>query len=37
MAYAGFLGLLQLISLPSFVRDGDFTGGRIGRFLADLL
>jgi S-DNA-T family DNA segregation ATPase FtsK/SpoIIIE len=31
MAYAGFLGLLQLIAI------GDMTGGRIGRFLAGLL
>ena len=34
MAYAGFLGLLQLIALPNLVSEGEFTGGRIGRFLA---
>jgi len=31
MAYAGFLGLLQL-----FLVRGDFTGGRIGRFLVSI-
>src|SRR3954470_5624249 len=38
MAYAGFLGLLQLIALPNVLGEDQFTGGgRIGRFLAGLL
>ena len=37
MAYVGLLGLLQLTACPT-VRDGDvITGGRIGRFLVELL
>ena len=38
MAYIGLVGLLELTALPSVVRAGEsLTGGRIGRFLDDIL